>query len=252
MIDLKGKVILVTGGSRGIGAGIVETLVKAGADVVVNYNSGGKEAAALAKRIGESQCKLVQADLGDVNGPKKLWDEGVAWKGRIDVLVNNAAIRPSMPLDSAYDEFDAMWMKTLRVNLVSHAHLCRLAIQHWRKRKGGTIISISSRPAFRGDRPDFYHDGASKAGLTALARGIARFEAEHEVMSFVVVPGMIASEQLEDFIRHYGHDEAVKEIPLRELGKPKDVAVVVAFLASGLARYSTGATFDVNGASYIR
>ena len=252
MIDLKGKVILVTGGSRGIGAGIVETLVQAGADVVVNYNSGGKEAAALAKRIGAAQCHLVQADLGDIKGPQKLWDEAVAWRGRVDVLVNYAAIRPSMGIDSSYEDFDDIWLKTLRINLISHAHLSRLAIQHWRKRKGGTMISISSRPAFRGDRADFYHDGASKAGLTALARGIARFEAEHNIMSFVVVPGMIASEQLDDFIRHYGHDEAVKEIPLRELGKPRDVAVVVAFLASGLARYSTGATFDVSGASYIR
>lgn len=252
MIDLKGKVILVTGGSRGIGAGIVETLVRAGADVVVNYNSGGKEAQAVAKRAGEAHCHLAQANLGDPHGPQKLWDEAVAWKGHVDVLVANAAIRPSMPIDTPYDEFDRVWMETLRVNAVSHAHLSRLAIQHWRKRKGGIFIAISSRPAFRGDRPDFYHDGASKAALTALARGIARFEAQHNITSFVVVPGMIASEQIEDFIRHYGHDEAVKEIPLGEVGKPSDVAVAVAFFASGLARYSTGATFDVNGASYIR
>ena len=85
-----------------------------------------------------------------------------------------------------------------------------------------------------------------------LTRGIARFFAHEQIMCFVVVPGMIATEQVDDFIRHYGQSQAMDEILIKEFGRPKDVANVVAFLASGLARYSTGDTIDVGGASYMR
>lgn len=252
MIDLSGKVILVTGGSRGIGAGIVEVLVCAGADVVLHYNASGKEAEALAKKVGAGKCHLVQADLSDPKAPIALWEKSVAWKGKVDVLVNNAAVRLSAALDAPFEEFDHAWTESMRVNVISAAHLCRLAMPQFRKIGGGTIINMSSRPAFRGDRPDFLHDGASKAGLMALTRGIARFFAHEQIICFVVVPGMIATEQVDDFIRHYGQSQAMDEIPIKEFGRPKDVANVVAFLASGLARYSTGATIDVGGASYMR
>lgn len=252
MIDLTGKVVLVTGGSRGIGAGIVEVLTGAGADVILHYNSGKKEAEAVARKCGTAKIHLVQADLADPHAPEHLWEKSVVWKGRIDVLVNNAAVRLSAAIDGPFRELDDAWTKSMRVNAIAPAHLIRLAMPHFRKIGGGIIISMSSRPAFRGDRPDFFHDGGSKAALTALARGVARFFSHEEILSYVVLPGMIVSEQIEDFERHYGLEEALREIPLGELGKPRDVANVVAFLASGLARYAVGGTIDVAGASCLR
>ena len=258
MIDLTGKVILVTGGSRGIGEGIVKVLLGAGADVVLHYNASAKEAEAIAAAAPEGRCLLIHADLSEPRAPLALWDAAVGWKGRIDVLVNNAAVRIEAAIDAPFEEWDRAWEQSMRINLIATAHLSRLAMAHFKacdegraEKVGGTIINISSRPAFRGDRPDFLHDGASKAGMVALARGIARWFASDEVISFVVVPGMIESTQISNFIRLYGKSEAVDEIPLGEMGKPEDVANVVAFLASGLARYSTGATIDVGGASYV-
>ena len=251
MIDLKDKVILVTGGSRGIGAGIVRTLATARGAVVLHYNRGRSEAEVLASALGGEHCHLIQADLSDPASPTMLWHGALAWKGRIDVLVNNAAIRPCIPDDASFEDSDRIWTETLRINLIAPAHLCRFAIAHFRERGGGTIINIASRPAFRGDRPPFLHDGAAKGAIVSLTRGIARWYGADNVTAFVLVPGLIRTQQMDDFVRHYGQDDAVSEIGLGEVGTPKDVADVVAFLASGLARYSTGATIDIGGASYL-
>lgn len=250
-MDLDGRIALVTGGSRGIGEGIVRGLAKAGARVLLNYTRSYDRARAIADEIGRDRCHVLGANLQVTEELYKLWDAAVAWQGRVDVLVNNAATRPSIAMDADPAAWDAVWMQTLRVNLVAAAHLSRAAIAHFKKTGAGTIISISSRPAFRGDRPEFFHDGASKAGLVSLTRGIARFYAKDNVFAYLVVPGIIRTEQADDFIRHYGMAAAVEEIPLGELGRPEDIAEVVVFLSSGKARYATGATIDVNGASYL-
>ena len=251
MIDLSDKVILVTGGARGIGAGISQTLARAGASLVLHYNRGKSEAEKMAAEIGVERCQLVQADLMEAEAPIALWQAAIDWQGRVDVLVNNAAIRPPAAIDASFEDWDKAWMDTMRVNLVAPAHLCRLAMAHFKTRGGGTIINLSSRPAFRGDRPDFLHDGAAKGGLTSLTRGIARWFASDEVIAFVVVPGIVLSGQTDNFLNLYGYDEMIADIPLGDAGQPEDVGNVVAFLASGLARYSTGATIDIGGASYL-
>jgi 3-oxoacyl-[acyl-carrier protein] reductase len=250
-IDLMGKTILVTGGSRGIGEGIVRGLAKEGANVVLNYTRSRKEAERIADEIGRDRCLPLGADLTDWRQLERLWQESVAWKGRVDVLVNNAAVRQPISLDAPTEEWDAHWNYALKVNLVATAHLSRFAIHHFKKTGEGIIIGITARIAVRGDRPEFFHDGASKGGMNSLMRGIARFCAQDKVLTYLVCPGIIQTDQGSDFIKIYGLTEAVKEIPLGELGKPEDVANVVVFLASGKARYSTGATIDVVGASYL-
>lgn len=253
MTDLNGKVVLVTGGSRGIGAGIVRVLLEAGADVVLHYGRSEAQAREIAHGAKTDRCRLVQADLFEPTAPIDLWEQALSWRGRIDVLVNNAAVRISCGFQSSFDELDQAWTQSMRVNAIAPAHLCRLATSHWRDNavKSGIIINVSSRPAFRGDRPHFYHDGASKAAVTALTYGMARFCAEEGVSAFVVVPGIIETEQMLDYARHYDVSDALAEIPLREFGQPEDVGKVVAFLASGDARYATGSTIDISGASYI-
>ena len=252
MIDLNGKVILVTGGSRGIGAAIVRTLAGAGADVVLHYGQSRDAAEAIAGELGEGCCTLIAADLADNAAPSRLWAEAVAWKGHIDVLVNNAGIFVDAGVDADFDTWSEVWARTLQVNLVAACHLCRDAVRHYRDRGGIIIINIASRAAHRGDSPDHSHYAASKGGMIAMTKTFARAFASDGVAAFVVAPGFVRTEMAEEFFAIHGEEPVVSEIPLGEVAEPEDVANMVAFLASGLARQSTGQTFDVNGASYVR
>ena len=252
MIDLSGKVTLVTGGSRGIGAAVVRTLAGAGGDVVLHYGRSHERAVALADEVGRERCHLVRADLEDGGCVPALWRDAVAWKGRVDVLVNNAGIYVAAGVDADFETWAATWARTLGVNLVAAAHLCREAVRHFRERGGGAIVNVASRAAFRGDAPDYTHYAASKAGMVALTRTIARGFGADNIVAFVVAPGFVRTERVERRMRDHGEDSVLDEIPLGDMASPEDVANVVAFLASGLARHATGATIDVNGASYVR
>ena len=253
MTDLDGKVVLVTGGSRGIGAGIVGKLLAANARVIIHFNQSEEEARKLADGPHAERCHLVQADLGEPDAPLALWEDALTWQGNVDVLINNAAIRVACGFEDSFEALDKAWNDSLRVNAIAPAHLCRLATRHWKSRDAsdGIIINLSSRPAFRGDRPHYYHDGASKAALTSLSYGLARFCAEDGVTVFTVVPGIILTEQATGYEERYGLSSALEEVPLKTFGKPEDIAKIVTFLATGDAWYATGSTIDVNGASYI-
>ncbi len=252
MIDLKGKVILVTGGSRGIGAAIVRTLVEVGAEVVLHYGRSREKAEAVAGEIGRERCALVGANFEDDAAPLALWREALDWKGRIDVLVNNAGIFVDAGVDDDFAAWSEVWARTLQVNLVAAAHLCREAVRHYRERGGGIIVNIASRAAFRGDSPDHTHYAASKGGMIALTRTIARGFGKDGVTAFAVAPGFVRTEMADEFFAIHGEELVVRGIPLGKVAEPQDVANVVAFLASGLARQATGTTIDVNGASYVR
>ena len=252
MIDLEGKVILVTGGSRGIGAAIVRSLAGAGAEVALHFGHRRELAEAIADEVGHERCALICANLEDDAAPLALWREALDWKGRIDVLVNNAGIFVDAGVDDDFAAWSEVWARTLQVNLVAAAHLCREAVRHYRERGGGIIVNIASRAAFRGDSPDHTHYAASKGGMIALTRTIARGFAADGVTAFAVAPGFVRTEMAEEFFAIHGEAPVVSEIPLGEVAEPQDVANVVAFLASGLARQATGTTIDVNGASYVR
>lgn len=150
MIDLTGKTILVTGASRGIGAVTAKTLAKAGASVILHYGHSRQQAEQIAAEMGE--CHLVQADLAQPSAAQQLWQQALAWRGQVDVLVNNAAIAPYAAVEDALEHWQQTWQQTTQVNLLTLADLCREAILHFRSR-GGSIINIASRAAFRGDNP---------------------------------------------------------------------------------------------------
>ena len=118
-------------------------------------------------------------------------------------------------------------------------------------RGGGRIVNISSRAAFRGDQPDYLAYAASKAGLVALTRSLARAYGKDGIVAFNVAPGFTRTEMAQDFIDQYGEDYAVSDIALTRLTEPKDIAPTLVFLASGLADHATGATIDINAASYV-
>ncbi|MEO1378015.1 MAG: SDR family oxidoreductase [Cyanobacteria bacterium J06635_10] len=251
MIDLNGKVILVTGGSSGIGAVTVATLAKVGAEVILHYANNLEKARAVAKSIGNNPVHLLQADLSVENAALNLWQDALSLTGHIDVLINNAGIMPPAGIESELDVWTTAWKNTLQVNLRAVADLCREAIPHFQTRNGGIMINIASRAAFRGDTPEYMHYAASKGGIVALTRSIARGFASDGILAYSVAPGFVRTEMAEKFIQDYGEDFVTRDIPLGKIAPPEDVANVIAFLASGLAPHATGTTIDINGASYL-
>lgn len=252
MIDLTGKVVLVTGGARGIGAATARAMAGAGAEVIIHFARNREAAQALASELPEGHTHLVAGDLADPAATETVWSDAIAWKGRIDVLVNNAGIYEAADPDDDLEVFLASWERTLRVNLTAVAQLCRLAVPHFRERGNGTIINVASRSSFRGDDYDRMNYAASKGGLIALTRSIARKCAPWGVLAYAVAPGFVATEMVEEIIAKDGLGNMAADIPLGEIAPASDVGNTIAFLASGLARHATGTTIDINGASYVR
>lgn len=251
MIEMSGKVVLVTGGSRGIGACAVRALAGVGAEVILSYAQAADQAQAVAAEVGPERCHVLQAQLAEADAATALWRQALAWKGHIDVLVNNAGIYTHCPIESEIGEWHRLWRETLQVNLIAAADLCREAIGHFRERDGGIIVNVTSRAAFRGDSAEHMHYGASKGGLTALTRSIAREYARDNVLAYTVAPGFTRTDMAESFIERHGEGAAAGDIPIGEIADPQDVANIIAFLASGAARHATGTNIDVNGGSYM-
>jgi 3-oxoacyl-[acyl-carrier protein] reductase len=251
MIDLTGKVLLITGGGGGIGAACVRKAVALGAQVAlhdVNDRGPGKR---LADELGPDRCRFIAADLSRGATVPGLWAEAVGWRGRIDVLVNNAGIYEPADVEDSFEDWARSWQRTLEVNLVSPGHLCREAIRSFKRQGGGIIVNLASRAGFRGDDPDYAHYAASKGGIIALTRTIARGFGRQGITCFAVAPGFVRTDFNRKFFEEFGVEGAAKDIPLGEVAEPEDIANVIMFLSSGLARHATGTTIHVNGASYV-
>ena len=255
-VGVDGKVVLVTGASRGIGACCVRTLLDGGASVVIHYNTRREAAEALAEAAPE-RCHLVGADLSDEATPQALWQQALAWQGRIDVLVNNAAAyeaEPAFAEDDAWPEaWRAVWQRTLQLNLLAPAELATRAVAHFQERgEGGILIHLSSRAAHRGEKPLLGSYAASKGALNALSHTFARNHGGDGILSYAVAPGWVGTDMSWDYINETGDRGPLGENALGTLIPPEEVANIVAFLASGAARHATGTVIDINGASFPR
>jgi 3-oxoacyl-[acyl-carrier protein] reductase len=251
IIDLSGRAVLVTGASRGIGAAIARRLAAAGARVALHYGHNRSAAEKLAGEIGNGAHVFGQ-DLADAAGCEALWSSVQAHFGKVDALINNAGIAVPSPLDTSTSQWVTDWDHTLAVNLRAAGILSRAAIAHFRARGGGRIVNIASRAAFRGDQPDYLAYAASKAGMVALTRSIARAFGKDGITAFVLAPGFTRTEMAQEFIDKYGADFAMKDIALARLTEPDDIAPMAVFLVSGLADHATGTSIDLNAASYVR
>lgn len=252
--ELAGKTVIVTGGSRGIGEVTVRDFVAAGANVFFNYRASAERADAVVAELGDGRARAIRADLADAGEVERLWQEAVAWKGEVDVVVNNASVRaPIELLGTPTEEWDRHWIEALRVSLVAPAHLSRLAIGHFLERGcQGVIIGITGRIAVRGDYPDYLQDGAAKGGLNSLLRGIARGFAKDDILTYLISGGIIDTEQAREQIESHGDDDRyLREIPIGEYGTPRDISELILFLSTGRARYSTGSTIDATGGSFL-
>lgn len=226
--------ILITGASRGIGAAIAEALTDDMTKVVALSSADG--------------------DLSDPATPERLWLESLdRLDGRIDVLINNAGIFEANPLDSADGEWLANWNRTLQVNLTASADLCRRAVLHWQERKAaGRIVNIASRAAYRGDSPAHWHYAASKAGMVAMTKTIARAYAKDGILAFAICPGFTMTGMADDYLASRGGDKLLADIPLGRVAMPEEVGEMARWCAMDAPASMTGAVLDVNGASYVR
>jgi NAD(P)-dependent dehydrogenase (short-subunit alcohol dehydrogenase family) len=254
MIDLTGKTILLTGASSGIGAATARVLGTAGASLIAHYAADRAGAERATSEIPADRKLLLSADFLRPGAGRALWSQALAWRGRVDVLVNNAAIMPDNGIDAPDEEWDEAWSQILRVNVVEPASLIRGAVRHYRDAGGGIIISMSSWAGQQGSAiPQLSAYAATKAAIKAVTQTMARVHGGDGVLTYVIAPGIAATQMSEISAAFRGGEDKVRAIlPLGEMVPPDEVGALVAFLSSGLCRHLSGATLDVNGASYVR
>jgi 3-oxoacyl-[acyl-carrier protein] reductase len=254
MIDLTGRTVFVTGASKGIGQATVVALGDAGANVIAHYGTDEAGVRESVSRIEPGRQLVLQADLAVPAQTRRLWNEALAWQGQIDVLVNNAAVLIESPLEDSDERWADAWARTWEVNVRAPADLVRDAVRHFQGRGGGVLIGLSSWVAQRGSgNPDLLAYSASKGAVAGLIHTIARNHAKDGVLAYLIAPGVVATQMSVDAaVRQGGEEKLTASLAMGEWVPPSEIGELVVFLASGRQRHLSGATFDVNGASYIR
>ena len=249
-LDLTGKVVVITGGSRGIGAETARRMAAADAQVIINYHSSDAAANAVVSEIGE-RAIAIRTDIADPEALQAMVDDVASRFGTIDVLVNNAAVFDYNPFDGDdYAAWQNGWRRTFDLNVFAAANAAWLAMRVMRRNGGGKIINVASRAAWRGET-EFADYGASKAALVNLTRSIARGCAKDNIVASCVAPGFIETEMAKPELEKH-RDEILSQIPLRRVGSVDDVAGVILFLASPMGDYLNGVTIDINGGSWFQ
>ncbi|WNO54434.1 SDR family NAD(P)-dependent oxidoreductase [Stakelama saccharophila] len=231
------KHILLTGSSRGIGAGIAEALDEEHIRLVGHGTNSG-----------------IAADFTDAGAPESLWERALErLGGRIDVLINNAGIFEPSPLDQPHADWVADWERTMQVNLTASAQLCRLAVRHWQQQgTTGRIVNVASRAAYRGDSPAHWHYAASKAGMVAMTKTIARAYSGEGILAFAICPGYVMTGMADEYLESRGGEKLLADIPLGRVADVAEIATIARFLALEAPDSMTGAVIDANGASFVR
>ena len=270
-LKLRDKVVLVTGGSRGIGAAICRAFAAEGARVGVNYRQSREQAEAVAEKIncagipcegfvaprrvrnkpceGQRSPRKVRAVVipGDIAKDEEIgpmFDRLEEAFGPVDVLVNNAAYCPSGPVEG-YTRSE--WEYTFAVNVTGAFRACQELVKRLRGRKaGGKIVNIASQAAFLGSTSGHLPYDASKGALVTMTRALAREVAREGIHVNAVAPGLVLTEMMAKAWEER-KERYLARIPLYRIGQPEEIANVVLFLASDAASYMTGATVDVSG-----
>ena len=246
MISLKDKVVLITGGSRGIGLAMADAFAKEGASLAINYfgtEAEAKEAQVLIKKH-KVECKMYHFDVSDFTASKEGVDKILKDFGKVDILVNNAGItRDKLVASMTEADFDAVVDTNLKgsFNMIKHLY------SNYIRNRSGSIINIASVIGLMGGAGQANYS-AAKAGLIGLTKTVARELGGRGITSNAIAPGFIESAMTavlsEDTIKKY-----VELIPLKRTGKPEEVAAVAVFLAK--SPYITGEVIKVDGGLYI-
>jgi len=257
---LEGRIILLTGASKGIGAATAAELAASGALIVAHYNTDRAGAERALSDVAEDRRIFLQADAGDPASMDGLWAAAEAWRGRIDAVVLNAATMVAGGgIAEPIEEWDEAWDMQWRVNVLSPTRLMRHAVRHFLSRAPeegprGVLVTLSSWAAQRGvTNPAMIAYAASKSAVKAAAQTIARGYAAEGILSYVIAPGVVRTRMSEDFAATQGGEGKVTAmLAMGEWVPPTDIARTVAFLCEGRVRHLSGATLDINGATYIR
>ena len=246
MIELAGRIALVTGASRGIGRAIATMLARQGATVVAAARGDNAAATVDAITSAGGRAETASADVADAAAIDTLVSGTLARHGRIDILVNNAGIaRDQLLLRMKREDWDAV----IATNLTAAFSLTQAVLKPMIRQKGGRIICISSVVGQSGNAGQANY-AASKAGLIGFVKAVAQEVASRNITANVVAPGLIETDMTRAITDSARADWASK-IPLKRLGTPDDVAAAVCFLASDEASYITGQVLAVNGGMYM-
>jgi 3-oxoacyl-[acyl-carrier protein] reductase len=254
-LSLSGKVALVTGGSRGIGAATVRTFAAAGARVVFNYQKAKDDAEQLVAELGSENCAAFARDLSSPDAARELVSSTVNHFGRLDVLVANHGVWP--PQDAPVDQMsDAQWRNTIAVNLDSVFGLIKHSVAHMKRQKklgtaAGHIVLVSSTSGQRGEA--FHCDyAATKGALISMVKGLSTELAGHGIYVNCVAPGWVDTDMSAPALNDpKTRDAILATIPLCRVGKPEEIAVPILFLCTEHAGFITGEIFNLNGGAVL-
>lgn len=243
-MNLKDKVAVVTGASRGIGRAIALELAHRGASVVVNYNTnaGAADEVVDAIRAQGGQAIAVQADVGDFDQAARLIKTAIDTLGRIDILVNNAGTtRDQLLMLMKEDDWDLV----LCTNLKGVFNCCKAAARQMMRQRSGRIVNISSVSGIAGQGGQTNY-AASKAGIIGFTKSLAKELGPRNVTVNAIAPGFVLTDLTADLSEDL-IQQAIETTPLRRMGQPEEIAYAVAFLASDLASFITGEVLTVDG-----
>ena len=250
MINLTGQVVIITGGSRGIGAASAILFAKAGADVVITFAKNKKAASEVLEkvRIVGRKGLAIKIDASRMNSGDKVVKETVKRFGRVDILVNNVGIWTYGKIGEMSEK---VWKETMEVNLNSVFYMTNAVVPFMKKQKSGKIINISSTAGQRGEA-DHSHYAASKGGMISFTKAIATELGPYNINVNSVAPGWVDTDlNNEIFADEQYKEQERKKIPLQRIPTADDIAGPILFLASDLARHITGEILNVNGGSVL-
>ena len=243
--------ILVTGGSRGIGAAIAQEFAAHGDRIAVHYSSAQSRAEEIVASLAGEGHIIAQADLREPNEIKNMVDGVAAEFGHIDVLINNAGVFVDHPIESStYEQWQKAWSEVLGLNLIGAANVTWCALQFMPRGGSSRIVNIGSRGAFRGE-PKSPAYGASKAAIVAFGQSIAKALASEKIAVTTLAPGFVDTEMAARLLNSEVGDEIRAQSPFNRVAAPAELAKAVYFLASPDSEWASGAVLDFNGASYL-
>lgn len=248
-LELRGRVALVTGGSRGIGRAVVERLAERGSHVAVNYrsNEGAAEAVVASALAIGVEALAVKGDVANLAEANRMVQAVLDRFGRLDILVCNAGIWEGSPIDEMAEE---VWDRAMDINLRGTWTVCRAAIPFMKQQRFGRIVILASTAGQRGEA-GYSNYAASKGGQIAFTKSLASELGAFGINVNAVAPGWVDTDMTAEALDQEGREKVARQIPVGKIATADDIAFPIVFLCSKWARHITGEILNVNGGSVL-